>query len=70
MADKNVFDELLRENEAKFEGINKAVKNNIEHRKDIWTLLGELIELFIPRLVSTMLGLQDKDKANKKRTHK
>ena len=52
----NVFEQLKAENEAKFDSYNQSVKNNIDRRRDIWGFLGDIIEMFIPRVFSTILG--------------
>ena len=51
---KNSFEELAQKNEAKFEASSQEIRKNIEQRKDIWSLLAELIELYIPKLLQTL----------------
>ena len=62
MADNNAFEQLRQENEAKFESHNKAVKKNVEGRKDFWSLLGQIIELYVPRIFTTLLGIKEKER--------
>ena len=53
---KNVFEQLRDENEAKFKDFDKDVKKNIDGQKDIWSFFGEIIELYIPKILSVLLG--------------
>ncbi len=53
---KTSFDLLREENESKFDSYNQKVKNNLDGRKDIWSFFGELIDLYIPKILSTLLG--------------
>ena len=52
----NNFKLLEEEMEAKFEDASDAIKKNVYSRKDIWTLLGDLFELYIPRIFNTIIG--------------
>ncbi len=54
--DNNSFEQLKAENEAKFDAYSQKIKTNIDGRKDIWGFFGELIEMYIPRILSTILG--------------
>lgn len=56
MADTNSFKQLEEENEAKFETHKLVVKKNVEGRKDFWSFLGDIIDLYIPRIFSTLFG--------------
>lgn len=62
--DKNSFEQLKAENEAKFDAYNQKIKTNIDGRKDIWGFFGELIEMYIPRILSTILGTSPNNKDN------
>lgn len=62
--DKNSFEQLKVENEAKFDSYNQKIKTNIDGRKDIWGFFGELIEMYIPRILSTILGTSPNNKDN------
>lgn len=53
---KNAFEQLEEENEKKFSSYSHQIKKNIEGQKDIWSFLGELIELYIPKILSVLLG--------------
>jgi hypothetical protein len=55
--EKNPFKKLQQENEAKFDLYDQKVKQNISGRKDLWGFFGELIEMYIPRILSTILGV-------------
>ena len=52
----NNFKLLEEEMEAKFENASEAIKKNVYSRKDLWTLLGDLFDLYIPRIFSTIIG--------------
>lgn len=59
MADKNVFDELREENDKKFQKYNHSIKDNISDRKNIWSFLAGLIELYVPRVYGSLFGITD-----------
>jgi hypothetical protein len=64
---KNAFEQLRDEHEEKFGEHSNKIKKNIESQKDIWSFLGELIELYIPKILSVLLGGANTDSiANKK----
>ena len=54
MAEYNSFEQLKIENEEKFEPHRLQVKKNIESQKDLWSFLGELFELYIPKIIKTL----------------
>ncbi len=54
--EKNSFQELQLENEAKFAKASTEVKRNVRERRDIWSLIGDLFELYIPRFFSALIG--------------
>ena len=60
--DKNSFEKLQQENESKFDKYDRNVKNNVDGRKDIWGFFGELIEMYIPRILNTILGISPTEK--------
>ena len=53
---KNAFELLQEENEAKFSSYSSNIKSNIDGRRDIWSFFGELIELYFPKILSAILG--------------
>ena len=53
---KNNFEELAQENEKKFSEIEDIVKTNITNRKDIWSFMAGIIELYVPRLFQSLIG--------------
>lgn len=53
---KNAFEQLRDEHEEKFNEHSHKIKKNIESQKDIWSFLGELIELYMPKFLSVLLG--------------
>ncbi len=42
--------------EKKFEASSKAIKKNVNSRRDVWALIGDLFELYIPKIFSTLIG--------------
>ena len=55
--DKNSFEKLQQENEQKFDKYDRKVKHNVDGRKDIWGFFGALIEMYMPRIMNTILGI-------------
>lgn len=53
---KNNFQLLEEEMEKKFEKSSHRIKKNVVDRKGIWDLIGDLFELYIPRIFSTIVG--------------
>jgi len=54
--EKNNFQRLEEEMEQKFEKSSKKIKNNVVKRKGMWDLIGDLFDLYIPRIFSTIVG--------------
>lgn len=54
MAEKNVFAELQEENEKNYAQVHTQIKKNIQGRKGIWTLIGDIIELYVPQIFTTV----------------
>lgn len=42
--------------EAKYDKASDAIKNNVTSRKGTWDLIGDLFELYIPQIFSTLIG--------------
>ena len=42
--------------EAKYQNASNAIKQNVESRKGSWDLIGDLFELYIPKIFSTLIG--------------
>lgn len=53
---KNNFQLLEEEMEKKFENASHRIKKNVVDRKGMWDLIGDLFELYIPRIFSTIVG--------------
>jgi hypothetical protein len=53
---KNNFKLLEDELQTKFEPSSDAIRKNISSRKDLWTLIGDLFELYIPKIINTIIG--------------
>lgn len=62
---KNAFEKLKEENEAKFKEYDSKVKLNLDGRKDIWSFFGEIIELYIPKILTVLLGGNSVSDTNK-----
>ena len=54
--EKNSFKLLEEEMESKFQESSEEIKFNINQRKHFWTLIGEILELYIPRVFNTLIG--------------
>lgn len=53
---KNNFKRLEEEMEKQYEKSSDKIKNNVVKRKGMWDLIGDLFELYIPRIFSTIVG--------------
>jgi len=54
MSNKNVFQELQDEKEEEFEEVRAQLKRNVVDRKSYWTLFGDIIQLYVPQVFSTV----------------
>ena len=52
----NNFKLLEAEMESKFEDSSEAIKKNINDQRGVWSLIGDLFELYIPRIFSALVG--------------
>jgi len=53
---KNNFQLLEEEMEQQYEKASQKIKRNVITRKGIWDLIGDLIDLYVPRIFSTIVG--------------
>lgn len=53
---KNNFQKLEEEMEQKYNNASDAIKQNVTSRKGTWDLIGDLFELYIPQIFSTLIG--------------
>ena len=53
---KNNFQQLEEQMEAKYNNASDAIKQNVTSRKGTWDLIGDLFELYIPQIFSTLIG--------------
>jgi len=53
---KNNFQQLEEEMEQKYEKASVEIKKNVVTRKGMWDLIGDLFDLYIPRIFSTIVG--------------
>jgi len=54
--EKNNFRRLEKEMEEQYEKSSDKIKKNVVKRKGTWDLIGDLFELYIPRIFSTIVG--------------
>ncbi len=54
--EQNNFKRLEEEMEQQYEKSSDKIKNNVVRRKGMWDLIGDLFELYIPRIFSTIVG--------------
>lgn len=52
----NNFKKLAEENERKFSKSAEVVKKNVTGQRNIWNLIGDLIDLYIPNVFSALVG--------------
>lgn len=52
----NAFEQLQVENEAQYVEVASDIKSNIDQRRGFWSLIGDILELYIPKVVDTLLG--------------
>jgi len=57
----NAFSALQEEHEAAFTKVARAIKSNIDGRRGFWTLVGDIIDLYVPKVVGTIFGANDKE---------
>jgi len=60
--EENNFKKLAEENEQKFSKSAEAVKKNVTGQRNIWNLIGDLIDLYIPNVFSTLVGSEANSK--------
>jgi len=54
--EENNFKKLEEEMEAKFSDSTDKVKANVNGQRGFWTLLGDLFELYIPKVFGAIIG--------------
>ncbi len=55
----NVFEKLQEENEVGFKDVSDVVKEHVSHLRGFWALIGDVIDLYLPKVVGTLLGGND-----------
>lgn len=58
--EKNNFEKLQDNMEEKFSSSKEAIKKNVRDRKDVWVMIGDLFDLFIPKIATTFFGSDEK----------
>lgn len=53
---QNSFEDLQLENEARFEKSSKGIKQNVSSRRNLWSFIGDLFELYIPQLFGAIIN--------------
>ncbi|MFT6808148.1 MAG: hypothetical protein ACJA01_001372 [Saprospiraceae bacterium] len=56
MKEKNVFSQLQEEKELDYSNVHNDIKKNIEERKGVWSFLGDIIDLYVPKIFSALVG--------------
>jgi len=56
MAEKNVFNQLQEEQEKEYSNYHNEIKRNIEDRKGVWSFIGDIIDLYVPKILSAIIG--------------
>ncbi len=56
MKEKNVFSQLQEEKELEYSKLHTEIKKNIVERKSVWTFLGDIIDLYVPKIFSALIG--------------
>lgn len=56
MEETNVFKEWQKENEKSFETVEQNVRKNVQERRGFWAFVGGIIELYVPKVLDTLLG--------------
>lgn len=59
--EENNFKKLAKEAEEKFEDSSEAIKKNVTGQRNFWSLLGDLIDLYIPNVINTLIGGEKKN---------
>jgi len=54
---KNSFKELAKEDQKHFDEKDRKIKENINHSIGFLHFIGDMIELFVPRVVQIFLGI-------------
>ena len=56
MEEKNVFGQLQNEKEELYSNLHNDIKRNVEERKGVWSFLGDVIDLYVPKILSAIVG--------------
>lgn len=56
MEEKNVFGQLQEEKEEVYSNLHNDIKRNVEERKGVWAFLGDVIDLYVPKILSAVVG--------------
>jgi len=62
---KNSFKELEKDSQKQFENKDKQIKENINRSIGFFHFIGDIIELFVPRVVQVFLGISGGPGPNK-----
>lgn len=53
---KNNFQLYQEQMESRFAESADSIRKNVQSRKDLWTFVGDIIDLYIPKIMSTLMG--------------
>ena len=56
MNKKNVFSQLQEEKELDYSNVHNDIKKNIVERKGGWSFIGDIIDLYVPKILSALVG--------------
>ncbi len=56
MNKKNVFSQLQEEKELDYSNVHNDIKKNIVERKGVWSFIGDIIDLYVPKILSALVG--------------
>lgn len=56
MKEENPFDELRIENETRYDEYKMGIYHNVNSRRGNWSFLGDIAELYIPKIIAVFLG--------------
>lgn len=56
MEEKNIFRILQEEKEQAYSNYHNSIKKNVEERKGVWYFLGDILDLYVPKIFSALIG--------------
>ena len=56
MKEENIFKQLQEEKEEIYTNLHNDIKKNVVERKGVWSFLGDVIDLYVPKILSAIIG--------------